>query len=249
MNHEYAVPSGQATRYLSGCNSALLRCVLLIGRQAAGAQPLQAVLWKLQLHCKSLVAALVFMLVLQVQYSSSYNNQPESWYREKPCSVFILDVNAIITTNLSLPACDVDDLRIWPFAEEHRGIEGLEATKHHQSQYASPFFFEKALKRSSFVTDNINEATWIYVHSHCYHTWWLSYSIITEKDQTIIQNYIDQAHDVVAQLPRWKRSQGTDFVFFEPHAQSPGTGPCDGKKSAKHIVVERGQVSAPSPSA
>lgn len=29
---------------------------------------------------------------------------------------------------------------------------------------------------------------------------------------------------------------------MQPHAQSPGTAPCDEKKNALHIVVERGQV-------
>ncbi len=121
---------------------------------------------------------------------------------------------------------------------------GLEKTSHYQSQYSSPYFLEQALRRSSktMLTDSIDEASWIYVHSHCYHTWWLAHSLVAESDQTIIQSYIDEAHQAIMQLPRWKRSQGKDFVFFEPHAQSPGSAPCDERKNAQHIVVERGQV-------
>lgn len=94
-------------------------------------------------------------------------------------------------------------------------LAGLESTTHHQSQYASPYFLEQALKRSFFTTSDIEAASLVYVHSHCYHTWWLAHSIITEQDQTIIQGWIDQAHEAVTQLPRWKRSNGKDFVFFE----------------------------------
>ena len=71
------------------------------------------------------------------------------------------------------------------------------------------------MKRSTFTTSDMDAASLVYVHSHCYHTWWLAHSIITEQDQTVIQSWIDQAHEAVTQLPRWKRSDGKDFVFFE----------------------------------
>ncbi len=64
-----------------------------------------------------------FSIFLYLQLTSSYNNDPDNWIPQKSCSIFLLDVNKIIT-NLSHPACNVDDLKIWPFAEDHKGDEG-----------------------------------------------------------------------------------------------------------------------------
>ncbi len=62
---------------------------------------------------------------LSLQLTSSYNNDPDNWIPQKSCSIFLLDVDKILTANLSHPVCNVNDLKIWPFAEDHKGIEGM----------------------------------------------------------------------------------------------------------------------------
>lgn len=59
-----------------------------------------------------------------LQLASSYNNVLGDWQGKNPCSIYLLDVDKIISSNLSHPACNVNDLSIWPFAAEHKGIEG-----------------------------------------------------------------------------------------------------------------------------
>ena len=59
-----------------------------------------------------------------LQFSDGYNVDPGAWVEKKACSIHLLNVDKIIHTNLSFPACNVDDLSVWPFAEDGKGIEG-----------------------------------------------------------------------------------------------------------------------------
>ena len=59
-----------------------------------------------------------------------------------------------------------------------------------------------------------------------------------------------KGYHALVKTERWKRNNGADFVFFDPHPGfTDGTSDkafkklmCQTSKEAMHIVVERGQV-------
>ena len=62
--------------------------------------------------------------------------------------------------------------------------------------------------------------------------------------------WLMKGYHALVKTERWKRNNGADFVFFDPHPGfTDGTSDkafkklmCQTSKEAMHIVVERGQV-------
>ena len=139
-------------------------------------------------------------------------------------------------------------------ASNHPSGEGFLRAEHiTQSQNAGPWFLNEALRHAA-GTVSIDSADKVFVHDYCFFTWFMAY-IHTYPDVHAwpLDEYpggeLVTLYHSLLEHPRWRKSNGEDFVFFMPHA-SVGGGPagetyrqliCEAFSAATFVVIERMQ--------
>ncbi|CAK0785134.1 hypothetical protein CVIRNUC_008340 [Coccomyxa viridis] len=170
--------------------------------------------------------------------------------------IFVLDV-AIFAESAGLPLCSiettfrVDPITNVPFLREDPQVKNAFLPQY-LGQYSGPWHLAQAISGSQYVTTDIDAADIVYVYDYCYYTWWLAFvhsNGRVQREDATPGDHLLKGYQAIVQMPRWKRSEGADFVFYDPH---PGfaTGRaempiidmmCNTFRHSMHIIAERSQ--------
>ncbi|KAK9805794.1 hypothetical protein WJX73_000215 [Symbiochloris irregularis] len=94
--------------------------------------------------------------------------------------------------------------------------------------HAAPWHLAEAIKTSNCSVSTMEEAHLVYVYDYCYYIWWVARRHSLQGDYSIPENhpvrtepqpgeYLLKAWKAVFELPRFRRTHGRDFIFYDAH--------------------------------
>lgn len=170
------------------------------------------------------------------------------------CKIHVLDVNAVVGPTVGARTCNLNYRRVWPFARNNWGIDGVGHLDPEHYQYASEYWLSKAIRESSMHEPDADKADIIFVDMYCYHLAWLAYiHPLGNRNTTDPEPYMRKTLDKIVKSERYSKSKGGDFVFVHPSPIMRGLfkeeAMCEDLASAFHLVPERSSLCVWTPDA
>ena len=173
---------------------------------------------------------------------------------DSSCRIHVLDVNTDVGPSVGARKCNLGFKRVWPFARNNWGIDGVGTLAPENYQYASEYWLSQAIRNSSMYEEDPSKADLIFVDMYCYHLAWLAYvHPLGNRNTTDPEPYMRKTLDKIVKSERFTNSKGGDFVFVHPSPIMKGLykeeAMCEDLASAFHLVPERSSLCVWTPDA
>ncbi|KAL4442429.1 hypothetical protein ABPG77_005013 [Micractinium sp. CCAP 211/92] len=163
------------------------------------------------------------------------------------CKISVLDVDKEWGDKWGAGKCDLADPRTWPFAAPGRGIDGHSALAPEQYQYSMEYWIAQSIRNSSRFTADYNNADFVFVDMHCYHSAWMAWlHPLNEEGRKLGPSpefYIKRALTKLQGMRRFRETKGGSFGLVHPAPLMKGLlteeAACEDLASVLNMVPER----------